>query len=37
LNLVLVKESETRYPGWNIEEAIRAVVSGGIIGPREII
>ena len=23
-------------PGWSIEEAIRAVVSGGIIGPNEI-
>ena len=35
-NMVVVKESETRDPGWTIEEAIRAVVSGGIIGPTEI-
>jgi uncharacterized membrane protein len=34
--MVVVKESETRDPGWTIEEAIRAVVSGGIIGPTEI-
>ncbi len=34
--MVVVKESETRDPGWTIEEAIRAVVSGGIIGPEEI-
>jgi uncharacterized membrane protein len=34
--MVVVKESETRDPGWTIEEAIRAVVSGGIIGPSEI-
>jgi uncharacterized membrane protein len=34
--MVVVKESETRDPGWTIEEAIRAVVSGGIIGPKEI-
>ena len=34
--MVVVKESETRDPGWSIEEAIRAVVSGGIIGPSEI-
>jgi uncharacterized membrane protein len=34
--MVVVRESETRDPGWTIEEAIRAVVSGGIIGPTEI-
>ena len=34
--MVLVRESQTRDPGWTIEEAIRAVVSGGIIGPNEI-
>ena len=34
--MVVVKESETRDPGWTIEEAIRAVISGGIIGPDEI-
>ena len=34
--MVLVKESYTRDPGWTIEEAMRSVISGGIIGPKEI-
>lgn len=34
--MVLVKESQTRDPGWSIEEAMKAVISGGIIGPIEI-
>jgi uncharacterized membrane protein len=34
--MVVVKESETRDPGWSIEEALKAVISGGIIGPTEI-
>lgn len=34
--LVLVRESEVRNPGWTIEEALKAVISGGIIGPDEI-
>ena len=34
--MVVVKESETRDPGWTIEEAMRAVISGGIIGPTEL-
>ena len=34
--MVVVKESETRDPGWTVEEAMRAVISGGIIGPNEI-
>jgi uncharacterized membrane protein len=34
--MVVVKESETRDPGWSIEEAMRAVLSGGIIGPSEL-
>jgi hypothetical protein len=34
--MVVVRESETRDPGWTIEEAIRAIVSGGIIGLTEI-
>lgn len=34
--MVVVKESETEDPGWTIEEAIRAIVSGGIIGSTEI-
>ena len=34
--MVVVRESQTRDPGWTIEEAIRTVLSGGIIGPDEI-
>jgi uncharacterized membrane protein len=34
--MVLVKENQTRDPGWTIEEALKAVISGGIIGPTEI-
>ena len=34
--MVIVRESQTRDPGWTIEEAIRSVISGGIIGPEEI-
>jgi uncharacterized membrane protein len=33
--MVVVKESQTRDPGWTIEEALRTVISGGIIGPEE--
>jgi len=33
--MVVVKESLTRDPGWTIEEALKAVISGGIIGPME--
>ena len=31
--MVVVKEAETRDLGWTVDEAIRAVVFGGIIGP----
>ncbi|MFC1862607.1 DUF502 domain-containing protein [Thermodesulfobacteriota bacterium] len=34
--IIIVKESRTRDPGWTIEEALRTVLSGGIIGPEEI-
>ena len=34
--LVLVREAQTRDPGWTIEQAMKAVISGGIIGPDEI-
>ncbi len=34
--MVVVKESQTRDPGWTIEEAMKTVISGGIIGPSEI-
>lgn len=31
--LILVRESETRDPGWTVEEGLKTVISGGIIGP----
>jgi len=34
--MVIVRESQTRDPGWTIDQAIRSVISGGIIGPEEI-
>ncbi len=34
--MVLVRESQTRDPGWTIEEAMKIVISGGIIGPDQI-
>lgn len=34
--MVVVKQSETKDPGWTVEEAIRGVISGGILGPEEI-
>jgi uncharacterized membrane protein len=34
--MVVVRETQTRDPGWTIDEALRAVLSGGIIGPEEL-
>ncbi len=34
--MVLVREDMTTDPGWTIEEALKAVVSGGIIGPTDM-
>lgn len=34
--MVVVRESQTRDPGWTIDEALKAVLSGGIIGPNEL-
>jgi uncharacterized membrane protein len=31
--MVLVRQTQTRDPGWTIEEAMKVVISGGIIGP----
>lgn len=31
--LVIMKESETVDPGWSVDEAMKTVISGGIIGP----
>ena len=35
--MIIVREAQTRDPGWTIEEAIRSVISGGLIGPDEIL
>jgi uncharacterized membrane protein len=34
--IFVVKESQTIDPGWTVEEAIKMVVSGAIISPKEI-
>lgn len=34
--MVVVRESQARDPGWSIEDAMKAVISDGIIGPKEI-
>jgi uncharacterized membrane protein len=34
--VLLVRESDARDPGWTIEEALRTVVSGGMIGPSDV-
>lgn len=34
--LVIMKESETVDPKWSVDEAMKAVISGGIIGPETI-
>lgn len=33
---VLAKESNIRDSGWSVEDAMRTIISGGIIGPEEI-
>lgn len=35
-NILLVREQDTRDPGWTIEEALKLVISAGVIGPKEI-
>lgn len=35
--MVIVREAQTRNPGWTMEEAIRSVISGGLIGPDKIL
>ena len=34
--LVIMKESETIDPGWSVDEGMKTVISGGIIGPETI-
>ena len=35
--IILVRESQTRDPGWSIDDAMKTVISAGIIGPNEIV
>jgi len=35
-NVLLVREQDTRNPGWTIEEALKMVISAGVIGPKEL-
>jgi len=35
-NVLFVREKDTRDPGWTIEEALKLVISGGVIGPDTI-
>lgn len=34
--LIILKESQTKNPNWTVEEAIKMVISGGIIGPETL-
>lgn len=34
--VLVLKESQVFEPGWTIEQGIKAVISGGIIGPEEM-
>ncbi|HBG61739.1 MAG: hypothetical protein A2Y03_01740 [Omnitrophica WOR_2 bacterium GWF2_38_59] len=34
--LVIMKESQVKDPHWSVEEAMKMVISGGIIGPNNI-
>ncbi len=35
-NLVLVRKTQVRDPGWPVSEALKCVLSGGILGPKDI-
>jgi uncharacterized membrane protein len=34
--MVIVRASQTRDPGWSLEEALKAVISGGVVSPPEM-
>jgi uncharacterized membrane protein len=34
--MVVVREAQTRNPGWTVEEALKAVISGGVISPPDV-
>jgi len=34
--MIVVRESQTRDPGWTVEEALKAVISGGVISPAAV-
>lgn len=34
--MIVVRESDARDPGWTVEEGLKTVISGGIIGPPQL-
>ena len=34
--VVIIHEKDAKDPGWTVDEALKTVISGGIIGPHEI-
>jgi uncharacterized membrane protein len=34
--MVMVREVQTRDPGWTVEEALKAVISGGVLSPPDV-
>ena len=34
--MVIVREQDARDPGWTVEEGLKTVISGGIIGPTQL-
>jgi len=34
--MIVVREAQTRNPGWTVEEALKAVISGGVLSRTEI-
>jgi len=35
--MIIVKKAEVRDPGWTIDEAVKTIISAGIIGPSRIV
>lgn len=34
--MIIVREQDARDPGWTVEEGLKTVISGGIIGPEQL-
>ncbi len=34
--MIIVREEDARDPGWTVEEGLKTVISGGIIGPAQL-